>query len=284
MAPDTDSDACPTAGAALSDTQPTLLLTNDDGVEAEGLAVLAETAAPLGRCLIVAPRHNRSAIGHGITLGKSLRAESMADGPCGIERLAIHGTPADAVKFAHKYFAAPTLTLSGINNGPNVGCNVLYSGTVAAALESVLQGISAIAFSVANYEHPRYAPARPLIRALVPLALRREAERLASGERPFCWNVNIPDLPYEALQGVRWTRHGASGFDETIHRVAEDPVDHYRLDGEMILRDPDGDYDAVALHEGYVSITPLAIDWTDFKRRSSFAAEFDCLPPGEAPA
>lgn len=246
---------------------PHLLLTNDDGIDAPGIEVSRQLLESGYTLSVIAPLENRSATGHAISLAQPIRIFPRT--PVGAERdrLAIEGTPADTMKYALKNHLAtpPDLVVSGINNGLNLGVNVLYSGTVAAALEAVVHGIPAVAVSVENYHVPDWESAREVLPEIVALALSLAAEA-PRGAPAFCLNVNIPDLPPERIRGIRFTRHGKSGFDEVfIPRPAD--ADHlcdaYELSGHMVQRDTDPGVDSVAVRDGFVSVTPLQIDMTD---------------------
>lgn len=246
---------------------PHLLLTNDDGIDAPGIEVSRQLLEKDHALSIIAPLANRSATGHAISLAQPIRIFPRPPAGMEADRLAVDGTPADTMKYALKNHlrTPPDLVVSGINNGLNLGVNVLYSGTVAAALEAVVHGIPAVAVSVENYHAPDWESARRVLPEIVALALTLAAEA-PEGAPAFCLNVNIPDLPSERIRGIRFTRHGRSGFDEVfIPRPAE--ADHlcdaYELSGHMVQRDTDPMVDSVAVCDGYVSVTPLQIDMTD---------------------
>jgi 5'-nucleotidase len=252
----------------------TILLSNDDGIEAPGLYDLAACLAEFDRVVIVAPAFEQSGVGHAITFREPLRVLRLDEKPRGVRRLAVEGTPADAVKFAlrHELDELPALVVTGPNTGPNVGVNVLYSGTVAAAYEANFWGVSSVAVSSDLQEAPwDFSACCHFAREVVGEALEMELHRrrhpesrLRHGEaRPFLLNLNVPARPLEAIGGLRVTRHGSSGFSEFfVPHEGGDP-DHFRIRGEFEDNDPGDDYDAAALVRGCATLTPLSFELTD---------------------
>ncbi|MHC4251798.1 MAG: 5'/3'-nucleotidase SurE [Planctomycetota bacterium] len=255
----------PDAGASAGPAA-RILLTNDDGWDSPGLAALAEVLQGVGELLVVAPREERSAIGHAITLNGTLEAEAVRfDGAA--EAYAVDGTPADCAKLAIRALfadAPPAICVSGVNRGPNVGVNVFYSGTVGAALEAVVNGVPGVAVSKEHGDALSLGEAARLVEPLIREVLRREVLRRGMP----AWhalNVNVPDRPLGEIRGVRVTRQGVSGFDEgyrELDRRDGPSRRRFQLEGEMRLREPDGMTDAEALAEGWVSVTPVALDLT----------------------
>jgi 5'-nucleotidase len=258
----------------------TILLTNDDGIDAPGLAALAGMLVEFGPVLVAAPAEEKSGAGQAITIRDSIRIEKDREFPNRLETMAVHGTPADAVKFAlwHRLEEPPDLVVSGPNTGQNIGANVRYSGTLGAAFEAATSGISAVAVSSEVQDRPPgswdWTGCIRFAREVVGRALGWEAERRARPheelrrhpEPPFVLNLNVPALPPDEIRGLRITRHGQSGFREFFvpHGAAEDS--RYRIDGEFHAHDPDETYDAAALAAGYASLTPLTLDMTDHAR------------------
>lgn len=240
-----------------------ILLTNDDGIYADGLRVLRSELMGLGEISIVAPATEQSAVGHAITLYNPLRVEVVKHNG-EFFGYAINGTPADCVKIAvgELLDGPPDLVVSGINRGANVGINVLYSGTVSAATEAVIIGIPGIAVSVGEYKNPRYDVAARFIRRLAQVVLK---EGLPPGT---ALNVNIPNLPEEKILGVKFTRQSKSRFVERFER-REDPrkQSYYWQLVENIGPDLEyeDDVDIKALANGYISITPLHHDMTNLR-------------------
>lgn len=237
-----------------------LLLTNDDGVGAPGLARLYAHLKDLGEVTVVAPDIERSAVGHAITLSDPLRV-SEYEGPGGMHAMAVSGTPADCVKIAVRAILGkpPDVVFSGINQGANVGTNVLYSGTVSAATEAAMLGIPAAAVSLADRNSRDFVPAALFARRLA-------GEIFLKGLPPgVSLNVNVPPLPANEIRGVRVTRQGRlrvlEWFDERV-----DPRDrhYYWMAGQDTLdQSAEGsDCDDAALRDGYISVTPIHFDLT----------------------
>lgn len=243
-----------------------ILLTNDDGIDAEGLYAIAETLRAYGDVLIVAPATQQSGVGHALTLRDPLRVTEVSEWPVGVRRLRVEGSPADAVKFALVEFLdeVPMLVVSGPNTGPNTGVNILYSGTVAATKEAVRCGVSAIAISSDMQDGVwDWTACCHYTGLVVEKALAEERVRRAAGRgNPFLWNVNVPARPLEEIQGVRITRMGKSGFTE-FYTPHPDWADHYLIAGHFSDEDGSLDFDASAMLAGYVSLTPLHLDFTD---------------------
>jgi 5'-nucleotidase len=240
-----------------------ILLTNDDGLSSPGLATLAADLLEAGEfdLRIAAPEREQSGVGHCITLHTPLLAEpvTLPDDLARIPTFRVMGTPADCVKLAITNLFpdfAPDLVLSGINRGPNVGINVLYSGTVAAALEACINGIPALALSLDVPQNGMWHFAQAAEHAL-PLV--RAA--LTHGLPPWTiLNVNFPNRPQKEFRGYRLTRHGRSGFKEYYtEQPPEGTRRRFLLDGTMIFRDADDTYDAIAIQHGWISVTPLGL-------------------------
>jgi 5'-nucleotidase len=247
-----------------------ILLCNDDGIQAPGIHALHGAVGDLGEIHVVAPDGERSAIGHGITLCKPLHARTWPAGepPFG---LAVGGTPADCVKLAVSRLLdpPPQLILSGINLGPNAGISVLYSGTVSAATEGVIMGVPAMAFSLDTFTDPIWDTAARVSRQLVEQVV---AGRLRIGANLF-WNVNVPNVPYERIKGLRITRMGASRFIEK-YEERHDPWGHpyYWMTGELHAMGDENGTDLQALRDGYVSVSPIGLDHTEHGEIDALAA------------
>jgi 5'-nucleotidase len=242
----------------MSKENPLILLTNDDGIHAEGLRFLKLAAEKLGYVRIVAPEAEQSAVGHAITLYDPIRArEFTKDGV--FYGHGIGGTPADSVKLGIYSLlpSHPDLVLSGINDGANLGINVLYSGTVSAATEAAILGVPAMAVSIAQKKNPPFAWAVPHIETLGEWALR-------NGLPPgVALNVNVPAIPPDEIKGYKLTRQGLLKFRECFEQREDPRGNHYYwLTGEATADEKDTDTDVVAVRQGYVSITPLFYDLT----------------------
>ncbi|MEM5817493.1 5'-nucleotidase /3'-nucleotidase /exopolyphosphatase [Desulfitobacterium sp. LBE] len=232
-----------------------ILLTNDDGYFAPGLQTLYTTLAEAGYDVsIVAPDSQKSATGHSITLFEPLFiTKHSLDRGTGY---AVSGKPADCVKLAIQgsIIPKPDLVISGINNGPNLGTDVFYSGTVSAAMEGVLLGVPAIAVSLASFSAVDYKPAAQFVALSLP--------KLRLG--PGLININIPPLPEKEWKGVRVTKLGKAVYENVFeHRQAPYGRDYYWQAG-TVSPEVDQETDLYAVQEGYVSITPMHSDLTDY--------------------
>lgn len=235
-----------------------ILVTNDDGVAAPGLAALAAAFAGLGRVTVLAPERNWSASGHVKTMHKPLRVRetTLADGR---PALAASGAPSDCVALALLGVAdlPVDLVVSGINPNANLGYDVTYSGTVTAAMEATIFGVPAIAVSTASADEPGYA-------AVAAIAAEVARRVLAHGlPKGTLLSVNVPARPVADIAGMRLTRQGLRVYrDELVRRLDPRGVPYYWIGGEP----PDGvaepGTDFAALEDGYVSITPLDLDLT----------------------
>ena len=239
-----------------------ILVTNDDGVNAPGLLALAQSMRDLADVTVMAPDHNWSASGHHKTLDHPLRVKDavLADGT---RAYACDGAPSDCVALALLGFiqAPIDLVVSGINQGPNLGHDLTYSGTVTAAMESVITGIKAVALSL---DAPRliegaldYSPAAAIAKTVAANVIEHG---LPNG---ILLNVNIPYLPLEQIQGIQITRQGLRIYRDSLVR-REDPRGrpYYWIGGEAPSGKPEPGADIGALHEGYVSVSPIQLDLT----------------------
>jgi 5'-nucleotidase len=246
-----------------------ILVTNDDGVRAQGLESLRQALAPLGRVVCVAPDREQSCSSHALTLHHPLRMTTLAP-----DLYAVDGTPTDCVLLGvhHVLERRPDLVVSGINHGPNLGDDVNYSGTVAAAVEAARLGVPAIAASLGREEGRDFEHAGLLIAGLV--------RQLFAGEQNgagLLLNVNIPGRPPAAIQGYAITRLGRRVYRDVI--VAKtDPHGrpYYWIGGEKPVWERDGPgaetTDFAAIEAGRVSITPLRLDRTDHDEVARLAA------------
>jgi 5'-nucleotidase len=231
-------------------SEPTILLTNDDGVDAEGLAVLRTALLGLGQIVVVAPREHMSATSHSLTLYSPVRYEKFGEG-----RYAVHGTPVDSVILAlHRILTRPpALIVSGINQGGNLGQNVFYSGTVGAAAEGTFHGIPSIAISLAALRGASFETAGMFARQLASAVLEHG---LPAG---VTLNVNVPYL--RNPRGVRLT-HRAHADSRSYHLEEARPTGGagYWI-RERVEQEKTGEgSDHAAIRQGYVSVTPLVLD------------------------
>ncbi len=241
-----------------------ILLTNDDGVYAEGIQALAIGLVKADiQISIVAPDHERSAVGHAITMHRPLRAEKVKflHNP-DLTGIAVNGTPADCVKLAVDILLPenPQLVISGINRGYNLGNDVLYSGTVSAAMEACLLGIPAIAVSLADSVNPDFEPAATFIADFIPLVAQQDIFQSA------LLNINIPGIKPEEIKGVRITKLGSRLYRNPFQKRT-DPRgrSYYWLAGELIDAEEKEGIDVHAVKNNYISITPVHFDLTDYQ-------------------
>ncbi len=242
--------------------KPTILVTNDDGITAPGIAALVEAVRPLANIIVVAPDAPQSGMGHAITVASPLRLDKV-DIFEGIESYQSSGTPADCVKLAvanllhHK----PHMVVSGINHGSNSSINVIYSGTMSAAVEAGLEGIPAIGFSLLNFSHQADMAAAGAVARQVIMQMLQNLDSFPS---PLL-NVNIPNLPHAQIKGIKVCRQAkakwAEKFDE---RIDPHGRKYFWLTGKWVNHDLDDDTDEWALSNGFVSVVPVQYDLTAY--------------------
>lgn len=238
-----------------------ILITNDDGIRAPGLVALVDAAKTLGEVKIVAPDRERSACGHSMTLRDPLRVKPV-EWP-GAEAYEVNGVPVDCVNVGLTV-AWPDgcdLVLSGINAGPNLGFDVTYSGTVAGALEGAINGIRSFAFSMAIFVDGapmHFDTGRDWIRHNWSTLLDLPAPEGT------LYNVNIPALAAPEIQGHRFTQMGKRVYEDRVEE-RQDPWGrtYFWQGGVVVMRTDDPKTDVHACSNGFVSITPIRIDWTD---------------------
>lgn len=259
-------------------SRPLILVTNDDGITAGGIAALVRVAREFGDVLVVAPDSPQSAQGHAITISQPVFVrESSALGD-DIEAYECSGTPVDCVKLAKSVLLAgrvPDLCLSGINHGSNAAINILYSGTLSAAMEASLEGIPSIGFSFLNFRaDAEFSACLPYVRQLIEFVL---TNGMAEGS---LFNVNIPDLPEAEIKGLRVCRQAEARWVEEYTKN-EDPRGrpYYWLTGRFVNEDPREDTDAYALEHGYVSLVPSIHDLTNHRALQSLQSIEGSLQP-----
>ncbi len=239
--------------------RPLILVVNDDGITAPGIRALVEAVRPLGEVIVVAPDSPQSGMGHAITINKPLRLSKVEIFE-GIASYHCSGTPADCVKIAvdkvmHRH---PDLCVSGINHGSNSSINVLYSGTMSAAVEASLEGIPAVGFSLCDYRHEAdFSVATHFARIICQQIL---ANGLAEAS---LLNVNIPKLSQTEIKGIKICRQAIAKWEEEFIQ-RQDPYgrDYYWLTGNFVNHDHGTDTDEWALANGYVSVVPVQYDLT----------------------
>ncbi|MGL5358665.1 MAG: 5'/3'-nucleotidase SurE [Shewanella sp.] len=237
-----------------------IVVSNDDGVNAPGIKALTEALRDIADVITVAPDRNCSGASNSLTLSNPLRMSKLDNG-----YISVHGTPTDCVHLAIRELCdtEPDLVVSGINAGANMGDDTLYSGTVAAAMEGRFLGLPAVAISLNGREGKHYQSAAVYARRIVLGLLEHP---LASDQ---ILNINVPDLPLEAIKGIKVTRLGARHKAEGIVRT-QDPAGREIFwlgpPGSEQDASPGTDFHAIA--EGYVSITPLTVDLTAYRQLS----------------
>jgi 5'-nucleotidase len=238
-----------------------IVITNDDGIEAKGIKELTKALSSIGEVFIVAPWNPQSAGSHATTLHKPLRAEEFPLNLGEKKAFRVSGTPADCVLLAVDILVKGKidLVISGINQGPNLGDDVLYSGTVAGAREGALNGITSIAFSVNGFEDPHYETAAQFARIFTDKVVKEKIK----GEIYF--NVNIPDLPSEEVKGIKFVKQGRRRYIDRV-MIGKDPFGkvYYWIGGKPV-QTGGNDTDTGVVNNGYISITPMMIDMTDYK-------------------
>ncbi|MDQ0287652.1 5'-nucleotidase [Desulfofundulus luciae] len=237
-----------------------VLLSNDDGIHAPGLKALAESLQELGELYIVAPDRERSATGHGITVHRPLRLETVSIPGIKARAWAVDGTPADCVKLAVEDLLPdpPALVVAGINQGPNLGTDVLYSGTVSAAIEGIINGFPALAISLTSYGSHDFTTAAEVARKVVNLTMQKGLPRGT------LLNINVPPAK---PRGIRFTRLGNRRYVNIFHKRT-DPRGriYYWMAGEPLDLDENGDdTDVQAIKQNFISITPIQLDLTDYQ-------------------
>ena len=238
-----------------------ILVTNDDGINAEGIKVLANAMSEIGEVFVIAPDRQRSAVGMSITIEHPLRVEKLDE-----RRLSVNGMPTDCVHLAiHKLMQVPPdIIVSGINDGQNIGYDIYHSGTVAAAITGTMFGIPSIAVSLAindNKEGKIYYDTAAQVAKKVTMSIFNKP--LPMGR---LLNVNVPNLPISKINGIEITRHCSATYDIEIHD-RKDPrgKDYYWLGGVFQDYGDNSKTDLDALNQKKVSITPLSLDLTDYE-------------------
>jgi len=238
-----------------------ILLTNDDGIHADGLWTLYRILSPVHSVTVIAPEREKSAVSHAITLRDPIRAHKIAltDGEPGY---AVSGTPADCIKLAINEILGqkPDMVISGINPGANVGVNINYSGTVAAAREAAINGLPAIAVAMEGFESTHYEDSARFIEHLI--------RKVAQNAMPLgtFLNVNMPDLPLSKTAGVKICNQEVTLFYEYFEKRTDPRNRIYYWQGcDMQPSNKNTDSDVGALSNRYISITPIKCDMTDYE-------------------
>ena len=246
----------------MSKEKPVILVTNDDGIAAPGIRALVEAVKDLGRVIVVAPDSPQSGMGHAITIGHPLRLYK-ADIFEGIEAWQCSGTPVDCVKLAKDKILhrKADICVSGINHGANNSINVIYSGTMSAAMEAAIEGIPYVGFSSLEYNYNAdFTVAKQVAREVTQ-------KMLSSDLLPHTLlNVNIPIRSAEEFKGLKICRQAYAKWEEEFdHRVDPRGKDYYWMTGKFLNMDKGDDTDVQALKDGYASVVPVKFDLTDYK-------------------
>ncbi|OMH39179.1 5'/3'-nucleotidase SurE [Motiliproteus sp. MSK22-1] len=244
-----------------------ILISNDDGVHAKGLAVLAESLSRIAEVHVVAPDRNRSGASNSLTLDRPLEPQHLSNG-----FISINGTPTDCVHLGISglFETAPEMVVAGINHGANLGDDVLYSGTVAAAMEGRYLRRPAIAVSLAGSLHFESA-------AEIALQLIQQVSQLNLAPRTVL-NINVPDLPVEQIKGTHITRLGHRNLaDQPVSSVDPRGKERFWIAGAGEPEDAGPGTDFYAVADGYVSITPLQADMTQYSGFDNLGAWLEGL-------
>ena len=241
-------------------SDPLILISNDDGIYAPGIYALWEAMSEIGKTTVVAPNTEKSAVGHAITIYDPIRIEKVIRSN-GFEGYAVNGTPADSVKIAVQAIMKkkPDLIISGINAGANVGQSLLYSGTISAASEGTLLGIPSIAISLDVLRDMNFSTSKIVATKIASMVINNGLPK------DILLNVNVPKDIEGGINGYQVTRQGAIYFKDNFDK-REDPRGriYYWMSGEVKDTDNDLKSDGVAIKKGYVSITPLQLEMTNF--------------------
>ena len=251
--------------------RPVILITNDDGIFAPGLHALVEAVKELGEIVVVAPDKPQSGMGHAITIGDPLRltrVHTLGE----VEAWQCTGTPVDCVKLAvdkvlkHK----PDICLSGINHGANHSINVIYSGTMSAALEACIEGIPSIGFSLNDLSvEADFDGAKEYARVITEKLLDKDWDKHT------CLNVNVPKAKTLDIKGIKVCRQAYAKFEEDFEeRTDPSGKKYFWLTGEFVNFDKDNDTDVWALENNYVSVVPVHFDLTHYAIKEKLEKEF----------
>lgn len=254
--------------------KPVILITNDDGITAPGIKNLIEAVKDLGKVVVVAPDKPQSGMGHAITIGIPLRLHKVNLFE-GIEAYQCSGTPVDCVKLAvdkvlhHK----PDICLSGINHGANHSINVIYSGTMSAAVEAAIESIPSVGFSLLDYSlEADFTASRKYAKMIVQQLLQSKLDKHC------VLNVNIPIAKVDEIKGLKICRQAYAKYEEDfIEREDPHGRKYYWLTGEFVNFDEGDDTDVWALANKYVSVVPVQFDLTHYKLKQQLEKDWSIL-------
>ena len=240
--------------------RPLILVTNDDGISAPGIRALISVMEELGEVVVVAPDSPQSAMGHAITINNTLHLNKISKENSTVLEYSCSGTPVDCVKMAVNEILKrkPDLCVSGVNHGSNSSINVIYSGTMSAAVEAGIEGIPAIGFSLLDYSwNADFETIKPILKKIAEQVLKNG---MVEGT---VLNVNLPKLPFKDIRGIKICRQAKAMWQEKFDkRVTPFGKEYYWLSGEFINMDKGEDTDEWALANNYVSIVPVQFDLT----------------------
>ena len=255
--------------------RPIILVTNDDGITAPGIHSLVNAVKDLGDVVVVAPDKPQSGMGHAITIGVPLRLNNVKGFFEGTEAWQTNGTPVDCVKLAvdkilHR---KPDICLSGINHGANHSINVIYSGTMSAAMEASIESIPSIGFSLLDYSiDADFTAAEFYVHKIVKSLLSKKMDK------HFLLNVNIPAVPLDLMRGIKVCRQAYAKYDEDFdERLDPHGRKYYWLTGEFKNFDTGEDTDVWALEHNYVSVVPVQFDLTNYTLKNELEKNWDIL-------
>jgi 5'-nucleotidase len=241
-------------------SKPLILVTNDDGITAPGIRALISVMSEIGTVIVVAPDKPQSAMGHAITLNSTLFINKVSKKNAEITEYSCSGTPVDCVKLAVNEILhrKPDLCVSGINHGSNSSINVIYSGTMSAAVEAGIEGIPAIGFSLLDYDwNADFDAIKPSIKKITLEVLEKGMPSNV------VFNVNFPKLKENEIKGIKICRQAKAIWMEKFDkRITPQGKDYYWLTGEFVNQDKGEDTDEWALEKGYISVVPVQFDLT----------------------
>ncbi|GAC1382714.1 MAG: 5'/3'-nucleotidase SurE [Ginsengibacter sp.] len=241
---------------------PIILITNDDGITAPGIKNLVEAVKGLGEIFVVAPDKPQSGMGHAITIGVPLRLNKVEGMFEGATSWQTSGTPVDCIKLAvdKVLHRKPDICLSGINHGANHSINVIYSGTMSAAMEACIESIPSVGFSLLDYRFEAdFTASKHYVRKIVSSLLKTKMDK------HLLLNVNIPAVPLEEIKGIKIVRQAYAKYDEDFdERTDPHGKKYYWLTGEFKNFDKGSDTDVWALENNYVSVVPVQFDLTNY--------------------
>ena len=245
----------------MSHKKPLIFVTNDDGIFSKGIKSLVEVVSEFGEVVIIAPDKPQSGMGHAITLNQPLRLNKdsiFSD----YESYTCSGTPVDCVKLGiyEVMKRKPDLLVSGINHGENVSTNILYSGTMSAAVEGAMENIPSIGFSLCDFDADAdFSAAKTIVKKVVEMVLNNEFPI------NICLNVNIPKLPSSEIKGIKIARQAMAYWEDRFEkRYDQFEKPYYWLTGDFGNHDHGTDTDIHAIAEGYASIVPTQFDMTSY--------------------